>query len=668
MSSNKLFTKSRFKIALDCPTKLYYASNDKIYANSSVDDPFLKALAKGGFQVGALAQCYYPDGIEVKHKDYDQSVTETNELLKNKNVTIFEAAVRYKNLFVRVDIFEKVGKKINLIEVKSKSANPAEFFDQLWNVRELKAGKHHLKGTWSEYIYDVAFQAYVVKKAFPDFEVNYFLMCADITKKATVEGLNQRFLLKDVSDEETIVEIVGDVSKEGLGQELLCKLDLNEIVSIIHQDRELSERFDGRGFEKGIEFLASEFQKNNRIPPQVGTACKGCEFRTRGTAKKSGFNECWNLCHGMNPEELSKPMVFDVWNYRGSSKALENGKHLMEELEVSDFSANTSQSGLSVGERQWLQVEKTIDGDETSYLDIPGLAEEFSKFTYPLHMIDFETCMVAIPFNKGRRPYEQIAFQFSHHTIFEDGTVEHSDEYINCKPGEFPNFHFVRALKKALTRDTGTIFRYSSHENSVLCQIRAQLQESKEKDKEELIQFIESITTKKEEKEVLWQGPRSMVDLLELVKKYYYAPSTNGSNSIKYVLPAVLNESEFLKKKYTAPMYNSGNFVNHTWIKFDKDGTVLDPYKTLPPVMDKYDYEQLENAMGDSEYEIKDGGAALTAYALMQFTQMTDTERTKLREALLRYCELDTLAMVMIYEFWRDQIKKVAKKKKVKAS
>ena len=33
--------------------------------------------------------------------------------------------------------------------------------------------------------------------------------------------------------------------------------------------------------------------------------------------------------------------------------------------------------------------------------------------------------MVAIPFHEGRRPYEQIAFQFSHHVIREDGSVAH---------------------------------------------------------------------------------------------------------------------------------------------------------------------------------------------------------------------------------------------------
>jgi len=42
----------------------------------------------------------------------------------------------------------------------------------------------------------------------------------------------------------------------------------------------------------------------------------------------------------------------------------------------------------------------------------------------------------------------------------------------------------------------------------------------------------------------------------------------------------------------------------------------------------------------------------------MQFTEMSDMERNALREALLQYCELDTLAMVMIWEHWLNYIKR----------
>ena len=34
----------------------------------------------------------------------------------------------------------------------------------------------------------------------------------------------------------------------------------------------------------------------------------------------------------------------------------------------------------------------------------------------------------------------------------------------------------------------------------------------------------------------------------------------------------------------------------------------------------------------------------------IQYTDMTNEERNQIKEALLKYCELDTLAMVMIME------------------
>jgi hypothetical protein len=36
--------------------------------------------------------------------------------------------------------------------------------------------------------------------------------------------------------------------------------------------------------------------------------------------------------------------------------------------------------------------------------------------------------------------------------------------------------------------------------------------------------------------------PAVMIDMWDALKKYYYHPATNGSNSIKKVLPVVLQE------------------------------------------------------------------------------------------------------------------------------
>lgn len=54
------------------------------------------------------------------------------------------------------------------------------------------------------------------------------------------------------------------------------------------------------------------------------------------------------------------------------------------------------------------------------------------------------------------------------------------------------------------------------------------------------------------------------------------------------------------------------------------------------------------------ELVIAEGGAAATAYARLQFEDLNPESRQKIREALLRYCELDTLAMVMIVEAWKE--------------
>ena len=119
----RYLTKSRFILALECPTKMYYDKKAE-YANQKSEDTFLMDLAKGGFQVGELAKHYFPGGHDVKTLDYEEALKQTNDLLKLDRVTIYEAAVRFENLFIRADILIKDGSSLELIEVKAKSYDP----------------------------------------------------------------------------------------------------------------------------------------------------------------------------------------------------------------------------------------------------------------------------------------------------------------------------------------------------------------------------------------------------------------------------------------------------------------------------------------------------------------------------------------------------------------
>ena len=157
-----------------------------------------------------------------------------------------------------------------------------------------------------------------------------------------------------------------------------------------------------------------------------------------------------------------------------------------------------------------------------------------------------------------------------------------------------------------------------------------------------------------------------MVDMMRIVKRFYYDPYTKGSNSIKDVLPAILKRSDFLKKKYSKPIYGSSegisslNFEDEIWIRNESDESFdPDPYKELPKMFQDVSDKNME--LMCEEDELRDGGAAMTAYARAQYEEMSDYERSEIKKGLLKYCELDTLAMVMIYEGWKDLLEEVGK-------
>jgi len=653
----RYITKSRFKLALECSTKIYFDGKPE-YANQKLEDTFLLALADGGFQVGELAKCYFPGGHDIKSLDYDEALITTNELLKQDRVIIYEAAVRSGNFFIRVDILVKNGNSLELVEVKSKSFDGDTEEDFL-----NKNGT--ISSSWREYLADAAFQKYVIKCAFPDYSVSANLMLADKTALCPTDGLNQKFrIVKDANGRKS-VSVSPDLSQDDLAVKLLKTINVDACCEILYQEQYGNE-FEERSYTEFLDYLAENYADDRKIISPLSTACGSCEFRTTEEDEiaglKSGFCECWEETLGWTNEDFKEQTIFNIWNYRRKDKLLREGRIKVSELNEDDISPKEDKNpGLSSSQRQWLQVQKAQCSDLTCWIDTVTLKSEMGKWVYPLHFIDFETSMVAIPFNKGRHPYEGITFQFSHHMVYSDGNIEHHGQYLNVTQGLFPNYDFIRKLKEQLDQDEGSIFRYAAHENTYLNIIYRQLQEDMDEipDRENLCEFIRTITKSVSSSAEKWEGQRSMIDMLELVKRYYYHPDTRGSNSIKYVLPAMLNSSEFLQEKYRKPIYGaeggikSLNYKDWKWIVYE-DGRVIDPYKLLPKLFE--DISDKDFALLSEDDELRDGGSALTAYAKMQFEEMSDYERQEISKALLKYCELDTLAMVMLFEGWKDLI------------
>ena len=85
----------------------------------------------------------------------------------------------------------------------------------------------------------------------------------------------------------------------------------------------------------------------------------------------------------------------------------------------------------------------------------------------------------------------------------------------------------------------------------------------------------------------------------------------------------------------------------------DEVGNPQDPYSLLTKYAEDLLGETVLSNEDPDDLVIAEGGAATTAYARLQFESLNPATRSKINEALLRYCELDTLAMVMIVQAWK---------------
>ena len=78
------------------------------------------------------------------------------------------------------------------------------------------------------------------------------------------------------------------------------------------------------------------------------------------------------------------------------------------------------------------------------------------------------------------------------------------------------------------------------------------------------------------------------------------------------------------------------------------NGKVTDPYDMLPKIEDLIS-KDLNDKLFQND-SLKEGSSAMKAFQILQFSQISKLEKDGLRKGLLNYCELDTLAMLMLYQ------------------
>ncbi len=621
-------SKSDFKIAHDCYTKLFYKKNE--FPSSNDGNEYLQFLAQGGYMVGKLATLYYPDGIEISTgNDHNLAVKQTEKYLDQDDVTLFEASILSKAKLIRIDILKKENKTLHLIEVKSKSYDPDDNLDN---------------NDYKDYLFDVGFQYFVLQEKFPDYKIIPYLFMPDKSKATSIEGLAFLFQIEENKTDSKFrsfnITVPTDRIKDLVKDNILTLINVEEYVVRLLPT-----------IEQEVKVLLPSLKDEiKKIDVPLSKKCFKCEYSiTENENKLSGFDECW--------KDMPKPKFHlkDLTRVASQSKSVKAMDSLIHQRKIS-FDDIIGLLGDGKGDnRRKIQIEYTKKNEE--FID-PQLKKELNSFKYPLHFIDFETSRVALPYHQGMRPYEQVTFQWSCHTIKRDGEEPVHGEWLNLET-EYPNFKFAEKLMLFMNRNggIGTPLMWSSYENTTLRDVYTQMLKYEYKN-DELKDWLETIVKFRKRKDEnplvpnhLCETEGRFLDLNALANQFYFHPLMNGKTSIKWVLPAVLSSLNSERTKNWLKNFSDG----FNLYKEDENGIPIDPYELLKPPEIFIEAEKLDKASDDDVY-VNEGTGAMRAYEDLMIGLNKGKKEIKegYREALLRYCKLDTLAMVIIWEYWNN--------------
>jgi hypothetical protein len=158
---------------------------------------------------------------------------------------------------------------------------------------------------------------------------------------------------------------------------------------------------------------------------------------------------------------------------------------------------------------------------EEQYLDTNAIHEEISGWKYPFIFLDFETINPAIPRYEGCKPFSQVPFQFSAHTLKTlHGDATHH-EFLHLSASD-PRPDLIPALLHACGEE-GSIVAYNAKFEKSRIQ---ELAEFSPKHADALLKLLDRF-----------------VDPLLLMRKAVYDNAFAGSFGLKSVAPALLGEA-----------------------------------------------------------------------------------------------------------------------------
>ena len=675
-----MLTKSSFIRSIDCPIRLRLISDGA--PSREQDDDALQLRAEGWYQFEALVRHAWPGeklggGVPDADAAHERTLSKLREMLRTGEGTIYEAVLKHGGLFARSDMIRIRGGRIELCEIKAKSfpgpaeprdANELLAFDSVNRGEEgsIFSKRGGVTAHWRENVAEIGFQMIVAERAFTaagiDLSQHPIVPCLVVANKNVTCGVSDQFgnirVNKDDSRRVRGVEWVDEPAK-GFCSPLIVILDVTKAVEQLRKQDAGSgaEGWRGKPLDEIVESALASMSSPEKLDPlaERGVKCKDCVFNCTRESEDGSIEDGLNLCWGERADEARELLdLYQASSYTG----LPGGARWVHEL-LQNSSAIWSIGSLPAGPNpiSARQIEAAKSNCTKTSDDLASVCEAklMPAKDCVCWFIDFETSMACMSHFEGMRPYEAFAFQFSAHGVPvcggvpQWGEVVHREWLFDYTDKELTiaklDVEFVLALKAAVT-DPGPIFHWSPHEKAILHGIYDRLAKvgTRTDLEQEAYGFAATLFA-------------DLVDLYPLAHKNICHPLQQGSFSVKRLLPAIC--SEVAPRTRVCELMESFSGVPA------QAGECWDPYQELLRNSldeDEGEGEGEESAVREQPTSVESGTDAMQAFnrlrygdQLLKGYQRSEDDSSlikgELANRIKEYCKLDTVAMVVIWEW-----------------
>lgn len=587
-------SKSRYTRGVQCPKMMWMDAHMPEQFDDSVMN---QAVLASGNEVGDLAMGYFGPYVEIPFDahDFEGMARLTRELMTSEQRVICEATFEHDGNVCMVDILRVEEDGVHLVEVKSST-----------HVHDI-------------YLHDMAYQCWLLGQ------------CGYVVKGASLMHVDSGYVRSGELDLLRLFKLV-DLTDEVLSMTRLVGKRVDALKELADQKREPG------GPSEQARAIA-EVQRAS-LPAKVGNC---------GAFDENIIGSCLIGPHCSSPypcgyqawcwRHVPHPSVLDLGGY-GLVKAF----RLAREGVVTFDDVIASNMALKSIPRR--QVEAYQKG-ESLLVDASSIARFLAELSLPLYFLDFETYQPAIPPFDDVHPYQQIPTQFSLHVV----RAAAADDYVVSDAVRTP-----AAQVEGACGTESDLSASAEHADacSAECEAASDSRES----------VVRKPTSESRKSNACVNGASLAVEHYEFLAEAGSDPRRGVAEALVRDIPrgacVVAYNMSFermvlrdLAKAYPdladhllsirSGMHDLMVPFRSGWCYAAAQGGSFSIKAVLPalfPHDPSLDYHALDG--------VHNGAQAQAAFA--DLAAMPPDQAARTREALLRYCELDTLAMVRIWE------------------